>query len=186
MPSPQVVVSRIQNRRGTQAEFDALSSPKLQPGEIGLITDSQIVYIGNDFGELIQLYPSSSISNLNFLPLVISLPPASTFTVITELSFAPVPFLNILYSLTDATTTIVNTVGVQFAQNGELNVTALAPTLSQSVLLTDASVSLNQTSNSIEFTSAYSSDHSLIQILYKHNFSSSLNFNTSTIQWVVP
>ena len=49
-----VVISRIQNRRGLQADFDALypagqpgTGPDvLQPGELALCTDTGNVYIG--------------------------------------------------------------------------------------------------------------------------------------------
>jgi len=186
MSTPQVVVSRIQNRRGTQAEFDALASPKLQPGEIGLITDTQIVYIGNEFGELLELYPQVNITNLIFTPLVIALVPETDPTVITALSFTPTPFLDILYSVTNATSDIINTVGITFAQNGTLSITAVAPTIAQSVLLNDTNVSLNQTIYSINFTAQYSDDSSVIQVLYNHNFPGTLYFNTGTIQWVNP
>lgn len=62
-----VVVSRIQNRRGTQADFDNLYPPGytgtggaigpdiLQPGELALCTDTRRVFIGNINGEYIEL-----------------------------------------------------------------------------------------------------------------------------------
>jgi len=69
MASP-VTVSRIQNRRGTQAQFNALYPPGytgtgpvninlypniLMPGELALCTDTRRVFLGNLSGEYIEL-----------------------------------------------------------------------------------------------------------------------------------
>lgn len=80
MASP-VVVTRIQNRRGTQAQFDALYPPGytgvggygsivgfnatnfpdvLLPGEMAFCTDTRNVFLGNVNAEYVQLSAGDS------------------------------------------------------------------------------------------------------------------------------
>ena len=100
-----VVVSRIQNRRGTQAQFDSLYPPGytgiggvsiitwpniLLPGELALATDTRNIYLGNLNGEYVKISTGAG-ENIALLPLVVSLPPAAIFTVIPELTFLATP-----------------------------------------------------------------------------------------------
>jgi hypothetical protein len=151
MSSP-VVVSRIQNRQGTQAQFNGPNAiypqnydgvggfgsipgytpeayPEvLLPGEIGLCLDTRNIYIGNLNGEFVEISSSQqTLSSLSLLPLTIDLPPAASYTVIPELSYLATPFMSVLYSLTDnSSDPDWNTVGTSFSRNAELKITAVA------------------------------------------------------------
>jgi hypothetical protein len=162
-----VVVSRIQNRRGTQSQFDALyptgqpgTGPNvLQPGEIALCTDTGRVFVGtvnlaSEKGFYIELATASSTSSLTFLPQSINLPPSpAVWSPIPALDHTATPFYNILYSITDATQSPVgspapaNTVGTNFSKNGELKITAIvtpvAPPPPDAVTLTDIGTEIN-------------------------------------------
>jgi hypothetical protein len=150
--STPVVVSRIQNRRGTQSQFDALypvgysgvggfgsgiftpsytlvNYPSvLMPGELALCTDSRNIFIGNLNGEYIQIADLSSASGLQLSPVQVDLIPEATFTVIPNLQFQITPFFTILYSMTDNPSTNWNSVGTNFSRNGELQITAVSGT----------------------------------------------------------
>lgn len=194
-----VVVSRIQNRRGTQTQFDALyptypgtGQEILQPGELALCTDSRRIFIGNINGEYVEL-ATSTLANLVFQPLVITLPPAGTFTVIPQLTHLPTPFLNLLYSVTNAATADQNEVGASFSRNGELKVTATAPFIPPPpppgfppltpVQLVDTGIEVNTTAFDISFQANYDISDTNIEISYMHNFPGSLIFSTSSIIW---
>lgn len=150
MSSP-VVVSRIQNRRGTQTQFngpsgiyplgyngvggygsipgfDSTSYPNvLLPGELALCTDSRRTFLGNLNGEYIEIAESSSLSSGIILsPISIQLPPVSVFTVIPELTYIFTPFYTIPYDVTDSTSANWNNVGTNFSRNGKLEITAVA------------------------------------------------------------
>ena len=186
----EVVISRIQNRRGTQAEFDALPNPKLRPGEIGLVTDTERLFIGNADGTILEIGISNTnellFSPINFLliPTYSSLgaPPSNTWQTIAGLSFLPTNFLNILYSIDqipiDPTLLTLST----FVKNGTLLITSSLPPFAT---LTDTATEISEYGLGIDigFRVMYSSDSSLIEIQYTHNFPSVLSFNTSTIQW---
>src|SRR5215471_7555106 len=102
----RVVVSRIQNRRGSQAEFDALYAPgaddnfKLQSGEIGLILDTQRVFIGSDDINHPIEFQIGTLTDLFFSPINVNLGPSTGggWTSIDALSVSPTNFLDILYS----------------------------------------------------------------------------------------
>lgn len=186
----EVVVSRIQNRRGTQAEFDALPNPKLQPGEIGLITDTDRVFIGNADGTLLELTVSSS-AGINFTPIISTLvptysdvhipPPSDSWTIIPVLDFAPTDFLNILYSATENTPD--ESIPPGFSKNGELTITSSAQLVAT---LNDAGTEINTYSTptpELGLMVSFSGDNSTIQVKYTHNFPYSLTFKTGTIQW---
>lgn len=198
MSSPPVVVSRIQNRRGVQADFDALYPvgytgiggcdinvyPNiLLSGELALCTDSRRVFLGNLDGEYVEI-PIVLGGGIFLPPLVVILPPVGVFTTIPELDYLPTPFFTLLYSLTDTVLPDWNTVGSNFSKNGELKITAInnePPDAS----LTDTGTEINLTANDISFMVEYvnlPSQH--IAISYKHDFSSDLTFSTSTISWV--
>jgi hypothetical protein len=210
-----VVVSRIQNRRGTQTQFngyvysapgpnslypagyngvggyydplDPVSPPEftvsnypnvLMPGELALCTDTRQMFIGNVNGEFIQF--SGRAASIVLEPLVLQLLPVPTLTVIPELTFLPTPFRTILYSVTDVSNVDPNAVGVNFARNAELLVTAINTT----ALLVDQGTEINATSYTIEFEAHYDITNSFIEILYMHNFPSNVTFSTSSIIWV--
>jgi len=137
MASP-VVVSRIQNRRGTQAQFNALypfgyngiggADINLYPnillqGELALCTDTRRVFIGNINGEYIEL--QTVLDGLP--PVMVSLPPVAVFTVIPQLTYPATPFFNIAYDITDVGGPDWDAVGTQYSRNGELQITAVDP-----------------------------------------------------------
>lgn len=203
-----VVVSRLQNRRGTQDQFDSLYPPGytgtggvsivdypeiLLPGEIALCTDSRRVFMGNINGEYVELSLGSggNDNTISLLPITILLPPAATFTVIPELTYSSTPFYSLLYGLADAGTTDWDVVGSTFSRNGELLITATEtftpidnspfPPITP-VNIVDTGTEVNTTSSSISFIAGYSGTD--ITISYKHNFSSPLTFSTSAIRWL--
>ena len=195
----------MQNRRGTQSEFNNLyptypgtGSNILQPGELALCTDTLRVFIGNLNGEYFEIGTGSggggSVANLELVPLVISLPPAASPTVISSLTHIPTPFLSLLYSIVDVTTGDPNAVGTNFSKNGELSITSTvnfvpAPPVFPfpqilPVSLVDTGNEVNTTAFDINFTANYNITGTLIEISYTHNFSSNLTFSTSSIIWV--
>ena len=209
-----VVVSRIQNRRGTQAQFNALyptypgsGNDILQPGEIALITDAPgRVFIGNINGTYLELTTSSSSSALAFTPLQISLIPSpSTWTPIPALIHTATPFLSILYSITDTPQSPINTpapanaVGTFFSRNGELSITAIVDPMSSPpfpVTLSNTGTEINTSAVvpnpwappvSVVPDITFKADYNVsgdIQISYMHNFVSNLTFSTSSIIWL--
>lgn len=188
-----VVVSRIQNRRGTQAQFDNLypiypgSGPNiLQPGEIALCTDTRRIFIGNLNGEYVEL-AAGSIGPIEpiFTPVQVLLPPSPfVFTPIVEFEYTPTPFLNISYSLTDAVGIVPSVpapptaVGLNISKNGELKVTAN----DYEATLVDSATEMNVTSFDISFKAEYTVSGN-IGISYKHNFPIDLTLSTYTIVW---
>jgi hypothetical protein len=203
-----VVVSRIQNRRGIQSQFYALYPPGytgvggfdsgsynppfnienyptvLMPGELALCTDSRNLYMGNINGEYIRLGTIGSGVSLNTLvPVLITLPVASTFTVIPQLSYLATPFATLLYSVTDSISGDWNTVGDNFSKNGQLQITAIASSSANPVTLTDTGTEINAGSYALSFIAQYSAGN-IIDILYKHNFPSSLTFSSTDIKWI--
>lgn len=150
MASP-VVVSRIQNRRGIQSQFNALYPPGyggiggynsvagftpaaypnvLAPGELALVTDTRRTFIGNLNGEFLELAEILS-SGIFLEPVIVQLPPVGVFTMIptipTGLIYPATPFTTFFYDVTDAVSPDWDTVGTTFSRNGELQVTATAP-----------------------------------------------------------
>ena len=210
MTSP-VVVSRIQNRRGTQSQFNALYPPGytlppyngiggynppgsgpigytaiaypnvLMPGELALCTDSRRTFVGNISGEYVELSPSVT-GGLTLLPLVIQLPPVGVSTPIPALTYLATPFFTILYDVTDSLNPDWNIVGTTFSRNGDIKITAVVDFGPGSVSLVDASTDVNTTLFDISFTAAYNGPN--IEISYIHNFPGSLTFSSSTIIWL--
>lgn len=201
MASP-VVVSRIQNRRGLQAQFDTLypigydgvggygSLPGfdstnypnvLLPGEIALCTDSRRIFAGNINGEYIEVGSGAAL-DLSLLPLVLILAPSATFAP-TGISFPATPFFTILYDLTDNPSIDWNDVGTNFSRNGELKVTAVADTGPGSATLVDSGSEINlDLPSTISFAAEYSGAN--IVINYMHDFSGPLTFSTTTLKWL--
>lgn len=210
MVSP-IVVSRIQNRRGTQAQFDALYPPGyngiggaditiwpniLLPGELALCTDSRRVILGNLNGEYIDI--STVESNTTFLiSLITELPPVGSYTVIPAFTYFPTPFFNIIYDITDSSNSDdSNVVGPLFSRSGQITITVsdvfvpVAPTAPfppiTPVTLMDNSVDVNRTSSSdISFMARYdTATSSVIEVLYKHDFTGPIMFSTSSVRWL--
>lgn len=188
-----VVVSRIQNRRGTQDQFDSLytsypgTGPNiLQPGEIALCTDTHRIFIGNLNGTYDELGTASS-NDIILQPLIKQLAPAASYTIIPELSILPTAFHNYLYSISDATNLDAGTIGATFSRNGELKVTAVvnftATPPAGPVSVVDQSVSVNTTVYDVSFIAEYNGTQTGIDIKYKHNFPGNLVLCTSSIQW---
>ncbi len=200
-----VVVSRIQNRRGTQVQFDNLypsgyigiggfgsivgftieNFPNvLMPGELALCTDSRRIFMGNINGEYVEI-SESSLDGLSLAPLNVVLPPTSVYTVIPQLTYLATPFYSLLYSITDSISSDWNSVGTDFSRNGELQITAVISSASNPVSSTDIGTEVNEVPpNAISFTAQYDLSLSNIEILYKHDFSGNLQFNTSSIRWL--
>lgn len=188
-----VVVSRIQNRRGTQAQFDNLyptypgTGPNiLQPGELALCTDTRRIFIGNLNGEYVEL-AAGSVGPIEpmYQPVQVVLPPSpSTFTLISELEFSATPFLTISYSLTDAVGIVPGVpapptaVGLNISKNGDLKITAN----DYKALLVDTATEINVTNFDISFKAEYTVSGN-IGISYSHNFPIDLTFSTYTIVW---
>lgn len=236
MTSP-VVISRIQNRRGTQAQFDNLYPPGytgvggfgsivgfnitnypnvLSAGEIALCTDTRRTFIGNLNGEYIELGAgggggslsvsdegsllTAAATSMDFVgsgvtatavgsavtvsvgtppPLLITLTPQTSYTLIPGLTHTATPYYTISYSLVDVTTINPNTPGVNFSSNGTLQITSTTTTAT----LTQSSTDVNTTSSStISFSAAKVGAN--IQISYIHNFTGNLTFSTSSLIWV--
>jgi hypothetical protein len=179
MTNPQVVISRIQNRRGTQSEFDALPSPKLAPGEIGMTTDTQRVFIGNADGSYLEFTIQESFNQLLFTPLIIPLPISGTFIPVPGLEFIAGGLLNIIYTVSD---TASPSVPVSYSKSGTMTVTC---TTTQTDLV-DSGIEIDDypSGSSLTFSSQYASDNISVQILYSHNYPVPLTLSTSTIQWV--
>jgi hypothetical protein len=160
-----VVVSRIQNRRGLQVDFDNLypsgqpgtGTNVLQPGELALCTDTGRVFVGtvnlaSEKGYYIELAVTSTSSNISFLPVRVVLPPTGiAWSSIPLLTVAPTPFYSILYSITDVTASgptpaAANMVGISFSKNGKLEITAIVEPVVQPpfpVTLTDTGTEIN-------------------------------------------
>lgn len=194
-----VVVSRIQNRRGTQSQFhglypagyagvggfgslpgfDITNYPNvLMPGELALCTDSRRTFIGNLNGEYLELAEDISGGGILLGPLEVSLAPAASFTVIPALTYLATPFTDFFYSITDSASADWNTVGVNFSRNGTLTITAI----STSATLTDTGTEINTlVPDNISFIATLVGSN--IQISYMHNFPGNLNFNTSSVKW---
>lgn len=190
-----VVISRIQHRRGTQAQFDALyhtypgtGDNILQPGEVALCTDTRRVFIGNINGEYLELGADSSNTILSsdgqlLHPLVIDLPPSATWAPIPALSFNPTPFFNIVYSLTVSSEDDWNVVGTTIARNGVLQITSLIHTTPANVALTDICTELNAGNYPVHFKAKYNSANTRIEIWYMHSVPTSVKFSTSSASW---
>jgi hypothetical protein len=200
MVSP-VVVSRIQNRRGLQSQFDLLYPPGydgiggygsqpgftstnfpdvLFPGEIALCTDSRRTFVGNINAEYIELAESNA-GALTLPPVVIQLPPAAVFTTIAALTYTATPFFNLLYDLTDSLSPDQNVPGIDFSRNGALQITCAAPPYAT---LTDVGTEINNASPStISFIAEYDGTNTLIEIKYMHDFPGNLTFSSSSIIW---
>ena len=194
-----VVVSRIQNRRGLQAQFDALyptypgTGPNiLQPGEIALCTDTRRVFIGNVNGQYVEVGLGASGGGLSFTPIQVLLPPSASFIVVPGLgSMSPTSFLSIPYDVNDAAPisggpAAPNTVGATFSRNGQLTITAINSGVSSPIpaTLTDNGTEVNATTNDISFSVSYTVE-GYLQLLYMHNFSTSLTFSTTSIVWTI-
>lgn len=204
MASP-VVVTRIQNRRGLQSQFDALYPPGyngiggygsisgfnatnfpdvLLPGELALCTDSRKMFIGNVNAEYVELALSNT-SVLALPPIVIQLPPAGSFTTIPALTYHSTPFFTLFYDLTDDLSPDQNVPGTNFSRNGTLQITSVKYVASPpAATLTDSGTEINNASPSvITFMADYDVTHTLIEIKYKHNFPGNLTFSSSSIIW---
>lgn len=202
MASP-VVVSRIQNRRGQQSQFDLLYPPGytgvggygslpgftstnfpdvLLPGEIAFCTDSRRTFIGNTNGEYVELSPAAPppppLGPLTLLPLILQLPPVGVFTTIPALTYTATPFFTLLYDLTDNLSPDWNSVGTNFSRNGTLQLTIVGTTPT----LTDSGTEINLTLNTISFQAVYSAGN--INIQYMHNFAGNLTLSSTSIIWL--
>lgn len=188
-----VVVSRIQNRRGTQSQFDSLytSYPGvgpniLQPGEIALCTDTHRIFIGNVNGTYDELGTASS-NDIILEPFVKQLAPAASYTLIPEMTIDPTAFFTYLYSVTNSASLDPGSIGVTFSRNGELKLTSVVnfvPVLPLApVTMTDVSVEINTSAYDISFNAEYNNTQTGIDIKYKHNFPGNLVLAISSIQW---
>lgn len=216
MTSP-VIVSRIQNRRGTQFQFDGLAynpagpnsmypagydglggygsltnfTPSnypnvLLPGEIGFVTDSGKVYIGNLNGTYTEIGTSgSATSGTELLPVTTTLPPTQAsgatpvFVSLDELKYNVTAFFSIVYDITDSGSLDWNEVGSTFSRNGEIKITCLS---GGPALLNDVSTEINTSSTFFSLQAVYNSPY--IEIHYSHDHPTNLTFSTSTTRWL--
>lgn len=181
-----VVISRIQNRRGLQADFDNLypggqpgSGPNvLQPGEIALCTDTGRVFMGTTVssanGYFIEI--GSGGGGASSAPLVVNLPPASVWTQMLS-PIPATPFYSILYSVVNIVTTNPNAPGTLFSKNGEMKITSTTT----SATLSDTSTEINSTVHDISFKAELVGGN--IMIYYKHDFATPVTFSTTSIIW---
>jgi len=193
----QVVLSRIQNRRGTQAQFDALYAPaapieqQLQPGEIGFCTDTNRVFIGRDVGTFTEITTNGAASvvdaTLEFIPMSVTLPPTATWAPVLSMAFTLDPlsttsgYISVLYSVleTGSTTT-------PFTKSGTLTISSsISPNPVATIsTLTDSGTEINvypDPKPDISFKAVYSGG--TVQISYIHNFVSPLILRSSSIHW---
>lgn len=188
--STPLVVSRIQNRRGLQNDFNALyptypgTGPNvLQPGEIALCTDSGRVFMGTTIdginGYYIDITGSGTVdlSNIVLTPVVTILTPSLVWANVLP-PIIETPFFTLLYSVIDAITSFPNTVGTSFSKNGELKITST----STAATLVDTSTEINATAYYINFSVIKTGSN--IQLQYMHNFPASVTFSTSSIIWL--
>ncbi len=146
MTSP-VVVTRIQNRRGTQTQFNGSSGiyplgyngiggfgsipgynmvnypGVLVPGELAFCTDTRRLFLGNINGEYVELGMSAG-SDIILNPLVLQLDPSPTFVPV-GIEYPTTSFMKILYNLTDSVSSNWNSIGTNFSRNGQLEITAV-------------------------------------------------------------
>ena len=198
MASP-VVVSRIQNRRGTQSQFDMLYPPGyygvggygsiagftpvaypnvLAPGELALCTDSRKVIVGNLNGEYVTLLTGAT-AGIELIPVTVELSPGTAN--ISALTYSTTNFFTILYDIADVAG--AGRPGVNFSRNGEMKITCLAPPGPANLVDSSSSINLNPTYN-INFFAQYNTANTMIEIHYQHNFPTSLYLSTSTIRWI--
>lgn len=200
-----VVVSRIQNRRGLQSQFDLLYPPGyngiggygsqpgfnatnypdvLLPGELALCTDSRRTFVGNVNAEWIELAESNA-GALSLPPVVIQLPPVGVFTTIPALTYTATPFFTLLYDLTDDLSPDQNVPGTNFSRNGSLQITAIKYVAAPpAATLTDSGTEINNASPStINFIAEYDVTQTLIEVKYMHDFPGNLTFSSSSIIW---
>lgn len=205
MASP-VVVTRIQNRRGQQSQFDALYPPGyngiggygsiigfdatnypdvILPGELAFCTDTRKMFVGNTNAEYVEL-AASSVGSLTLEPVVLQLAPIGVFTAIPALSYTATPFFTLLYDLTDDLSLDQNVTGTDFSRNGTLQITALKFTSpSPQVTLTDSGTEINNSvgPSTITFMAEYNIDTVSVDILYMHDFPGNLTLSSSSIIW---
>lgn len=184
--STPVVVSRIQNRRGIQSDFNALypdgfdgsaSSPyfadvdpqrALQPGELALCYDTNRLFMGSSpRGTYFEI-----ISGGDPVPLEISLQDnfaLGVWSPISGLEFTATPFLTIYYS--------IQTSDNAFSKNGELIITSVG----DQITMTDTGSEINSTVHDINFNAVMINGVILIQ--YIHDFTVPLIFKTTTLTW---
>lgn len=155
----------------------------LMPGELALCTDSRNIFLGNLNGEYLTLSESSA-AGLALTPLVITLDPVATFTIIPALTYAGTPFSTLFYDITDASGFNWNTVGTNFTRNGQLQISVISDSPNPPIAtLTDVSTEINNLSpQEIIFEASYNGSN--IEILYMSTFTIPLTFSTSTLQWL--
>ena len=198
-----VIISRMQNRRGTKSEFLSLypagypgtggctNVDVLQPGELALCTDTREMFVGNLNGEYFLINGGSGGGGgsgaPSFTPLLTALPPSSIFVPVPGMAYTTTPFLTVLYSVVDGTGTTANSVGINYAKNGELKITAVnisSSIPSGTVTLVDTGAEINATPQyDIGFKAVYDTTGANINIYYMHTFPGNLLFSTSTIVW---
>lgn len=195
----QVVLSRIQNRRGTQVQFNALytslnplaNEQQLQPGEIGVCTDTGRMFMGTELNifpipnSYIEILSNSTplviTGQISFTPLIVTLAPVGTFTTISSLAInlglytsGNIGFYEILYNVYELPPAMSSP---PFSRSGVLNLS----TSTSYATLTDTSTDINPTSSDISFQAVYSGGS--VEIQYQHNFTGDVVLSTSTILW---
>lgn len=195
MPSVQYI-TRFTNRKGTQAQFNALYPLRydgvggvdlekfpnvLAQGEIGLCTDTNRAFMGNINGEYIELATDSAITDrVLLLPFVKYLLPTSTFKPIPGLTFKAAPLINLEYSVFDSAGYDWTRPGLEYTKNGKITITCIDGV----VTLMDTAVEESPDYNyDIYFNTVYDNSGSICSVLYRHNYNTTLLFSTHSTQW---
>lgn len=201
-----VVVSRIQHRRGTQDQFNALYPPGytgvggydgpstiLQPGELAVCMDSRRVFVGALNGEYFEMGTGSGTGGGGsseccggLIAVSIPLQPSpDTYAPVPGVRFNPTPFHDIQYSATDATSPDVDAPGTMYTRSGKLTITSLKQSAASDLVnLVDYSVEVNKTVYDLVFRADYDGDGKSILVSYRHNFPMPLRMTTSSIVWI--
>src|SRR5271166_3328280 len=150
----------------------------LMPGELALCTDTGNIFLGNLNGTYLEISQAGAAANISLAPVVLTLAPAGSPTVIPQLSYVSTPFFTILYDLADSGSADWNTIGTNYGRNGQLQITAVTST----ALLTDTCTEINLSAGDIFFiANIVGAD---IQISYTSTLPYSVTFSTSTLNWL--
>lgn len=207
-----VVVTRIQNRRGTQDQFNGLNGiypldyngrggynppgtgpigftptaypTVLLPGELAFCTDTRRVFVGNVNGEYTEITIPTRQDDITLIPIVVELPFTTPPT--GPPNWQPIPELQ--FKLTPFFTILydlTDNIDPDWntpGTNFARNGSLQITTTNSTPTLTDSGTEINSLSSSINFQVVFNSGN--IEIEYTHNFPVSLTFSTSSISWI--
>lgn len=189
-------ITRFTNRKGTQAQFDALYPRQyngvggvdlarypnvLAQGEIGLCTDTCRVFMGTLNGEYIELEADrATTSQVQLQPFVRYLIPSNTFRPIPGFSFRSVPLMNIEYSVSDSSSSDWTRPGKEYTKNGKLTVSSIDGNVTHLDSAVETSPNYNY---DIYFKVVTDSSGLACTMFYRHNYKATLTFSSQSTQW---